>query len=253
MKELIQTQNDNSGEIIVSGRELHEFLGVKTKYNDWFNRMKAYGFVENSDFVLVTQKRETNNPRNPYTEIQDHHIKLDMAKEISMLQRTERGKQARQYFIQLEKQWNSPEMIMKRALEIANDRVEKLRTSNLMLEQRVSEYEPKATYYDTVLQNKSLLSISKIAKDYGFSGTKLNKLLHELGVQYKQGNMWLLYQKYADRGYTQSKTHVIDAETSKLHTQWTQKGRLFIYDLLKNELGILPIIEREEEKQGDRS
>ncbi len=121
---------------------------------------------------------------------------------------------------------------------------EQVRTKNLMLEQRVSEYEPKATYYDMVLQNKSLLTISKIAKDYGMSAVKFNKLLYELGVQYKQGGVWLLYQRHADKGYTQSKTHIIDADNSKLHTQWTQKGRLFIYDLLKSRKGILPIIER---------
>nr|WP_259407203.1 phage antirepressor KilAC domain-containing protein [Bacillus safensis] len=110
----------------------------------------------------------------------------------------------------------------------------------------INELQPKASYYDLVLQNKSLLSISKIAKDYGMSGTKMNKLLHELGIQFKQGNSWLLYQKYADKGYTQSKTHAIDSEKSRLHTYWTQKGRLFIYETLKSKRSILPIIEREE-------
>jgi phage antirepressor YoqD-like protein len=105
---------------------------------------------------------------------------------------------------------------------------------------------PKASYYDLILQNKSLVPISKIAKDYGMSGRAFNKLLHELGVQYKMGNCWLLYQEYADQGYTQSKTHAIDAERSVMHTYWTQKGRLFIYDLLKNKKGILPVIEREQ-------
>lgn len=112
--------------------------------------------------------------------------------------------------------------------------------------QIIQELQPKATYYDLVLQNKSLVPISVIAKDYGMSATKLNKILHELKVQYKQGNTWLLYQKYASKGYTQSKTHTIDADYSKMHTYWTQKGRLFIYDLLKNKKNILPLIEQEE-------
>lgn len=112
--------------------------------------------------------------------------------------------------------------------------------------QIIQELQPKATYYDLVLQNKSLVPISVIAKDYGMSATKLNKVLHELKVQYKQGNTWLLYQKYASKGYTQSKTHTIDADYSKMHTYWTQKGRLFIYDLLKNQKNILPLIEQEE-------
>lgn len=112
--------------------------------------------------------------------------------------------------------------------------------------QIIQELQPKATYYDLILQSESLVAISVIAKDYGMSAKKLNSLLHELKVQYKQGNTWLLYQKYASKGYTQSKTHPIDAERSKMHTYWTQKGRLFIYDLLKNKKGILPLIEQEE-------
>ena len=111
--------------------------------------------------------------------------------------------------------------------------------------QIIHELQPKATYYDLCLQNKTLLSVTKIAKDYGMSGNALNSLLHELGVQYKQGDVWLLYQKYADKGYTQSKTHVIDSERSAFHTYWTQSGRLFIYETLKQKKGILPIIERE--------
>lgn len=111
--------------------------------------------------------------------------------------------------------------------------------------QIIQELQPKATYYDLILQSESLVAISVIAKDYGMSAKKLNKLLHELKVQFKQGKTWLLYQKYADKGYTQSKTHTIDAERSQMHTYWTQKGRLFIYDLLKNKKGILPKIEQE--------
>ncbi|WP_429984041.1 phage antirepressor KilAC domain-containing protein [Lysinibacillus pakistanensis] len=122
---------------------------------------------------------------------------------------------------------------------------EKLQTENLVLVQQNSELQPKASYYDMVLQNKSLLSVSKIAKDYGMSAIKLNRLLYELGVQYKQGDIWLLYAKYQDKGYTQTTTHVIDADKSRVSTKWTQKGRLFIYDLLKHK-GILPVIEREE-------
>lgn len=125
------------------------------------------------------------------------------------------------------------------------EKTERLELANAQKEQIINELQPKATYYDLVLQNKSLLSISKIAKDFGLSAVALNKILHGLGIQYKQGDCWLLYQKYADKGYTQSKTHAIDAELSKLHTYWTQKGRLFIYETLKNHKGILPIIERE--------
>ncbi|WEZ72404.1 phage antirepressor KilAC domain-containing protein [Bacillus altitudinis] len=245
MNKLIPTQQTREGNLLVSGRDLHEFLEVGTRYDIWFNRMKEYGFVENIDFLLVVQKRSTNNPKNPFTDITDHHIKISMAKEIAMLQRNKKGKEARSYFLELERKWNSPEMVMKRAMDYLNDQVDKLQTSNLLLEQQVNELKPKATYYDMVLQNKSLLSVSKIAKDYGMSAMKLNKLLHELGVQYKQGDIWLLYAKHQDKGYTQTHTHVIDADKSKVQTKWTQKGRLFIYELLKQQ-GFLPLIEREE-------
>ena len=122
---------------------------------------------------------------------------------------------------------------------------EKLQTSNLLLNQQVNELQPKATYYDLVLQNKSLLAISTIAKDYGMGAVTMNKLLNELGVQYKQGGIWLLYSKYQDKGYTQTSTHVIDSERSNVTTKWTQKGRLFLYDLLKKN-DYLPLIEKGE-------
>ena len=111
--------------------------------------------------------------------------------------------------------------------------------------QIVNELQPKASYYDLILQSKSLMSVSKIAKDFGKSAVWLNRKLEEKNVQYNQGGVWLLYQKYADKGYTQSTTHAIDDEHSRLLTKWTQKGRLFIYELLKSD-GILPLIEQTE-------
>lgn len=126
---------------------------------------------------------------------------------------------------------------------------EKLKVENVNQKQLINEYEPKVSYYDMVLQSPNLLTITQIAKDYGLSGTALNKKLNELGVQYKQSVTWLLYQKYSKLGYTKSTTFV-DENTgfSKLNTKWTQKGRLFIYDMLKS-IGILPLIEREDEME----
>lgn len=131
-------------------------------------------------------------------------------------------------------------------LKAERDKRKELELQNAQKEQIICELQPKATYYDLILQSKSVLSISKIAKDYGMTAAEMNKRLHNLGVQYKEGGVWLLYKKYAPCGYTQSKTHVIDDAKSVFHTYWTQKGRLFIYDLLKNECGILPLIERED-------
>jgi prophage antirepressor-like protein len=115
--------------------------------------------------------------------------------------------------------------------------------------QQIAELQPKASYYDVVLNCKDLLSVSEIAKDYGKSAKWLNAKLHELKVQFKQGDIWLLYQKYAEKGYTSTKTQSYNgsdgAVHSKVHTYWTQKGRLFLYSLLK-ENGFLPVIEQEE-------
>ncbi len=244
-QQLIQLYGSESGDITVSGRELHEFLEIKTEYAKWISRMIEYGFTENQDFRVIVKNDENPKGGRPST---DHEIKLDMAKEIAMIQRNEKGKQARRYFIQVEKAWNSPDMVIKRALELANKKVEMLELENAQKTQIIGELQPKASYYDLILQNNSLVAISVIGKDYGMSGTALNKKLHELGVQYLQGKTWLLYAKYQDKGYTFSKTQNYPrpdgTQGSKMHTYWTQKGRLFIYDLLKQE-GILPIIERE--------
>jgi prophage antirepressor-like protein len=122
-----------------------------------------------------------------------------------------------------------------------------LETENKIQAQQIAELQPKATYYDLILQSKDLLSVTQISKDYGMSATKMNKLLHELGVQFNQSGVWFLYAKYQTGGYTQTKTHNYakpnGTQGTAVHMYWTQKGRLFLYDLLKN-VGILPLIER---------
>ena len=114
--------------------------------------------------------------------------------------------------------------------------------------QQIAEMQPKATYYDVVLKCKDAVNISVIAKDYGWSAQKMNEYLHQKGVQYKQSDIWLLYQKHAGCGYTKTNTHIYKdgcgSEHTKVHTKWTQKGRLFIYSLLKAD-GIFPQIEME--------
>ena len=116
--------------------------------------------------------------------------------------------------------------------------------------QQIAEMQPKVTYYDIVLQCKDLLPITTIAKDYGWSGKKMNKWLREQGIQFKQGDIWLLYQKYAKQGWTNTKTHLFQDENGDEHTSvktyWTQKGRLAIYELMKAE-GNLPLIEQHEQ------
>lgn len=123
------------------------------------------------------------------------------------------------------------------------ERASRLEEANHQKDQIILELQPKASYYDLILQSKTPVAVSQIAKDYGMSAKSMNALLHDLGIQFRQGRTWLLYQKYADQGYTQSKTFVVDADKSVMHTYWTQKGRIFLYEVLKRE-GVLPLIER---------
>lgn len=251
---LVKINSENADRPTVLGRELHKALEVKTPYTMWFSRMCDYGFSKNTDYILVSQICETNNPKNPTTEIANHQLTLDMAKEICMLQRSEKGKMFRQYFIDIEKQWNSPEAVMARALQMANKQLDTLTAENVKLSrtlaiqnQQISELKAKADYYDIILQNKGLVTITQIAKDYGMSGNKMNEKLHELGVQCKQSSQWLLYAKYQSKGYTHSETVEIVRSNGmpdvKMNTKWTQKGRLFLYTLLKKN-GVIPCIEQ---------
>lgn len=249
MNEIMIAVNFDNEKPTVSGRELHAALMIDTRYNDWFKRMCEYDFIEGRDFYSILSK--TSDKGRPSI---DHQITIDMAKELCMIQRTELGKRFRQYFLHLERQWNSPDAVMARALQIADRKIgtitgqnqELLETATVQAKQ-IEEMKPKVNYHDYVLSAEGLMPISTIAKDYGKSAVWLNRWLHEHGVQYKQGNVWLLYQKYADMGYVKSKTYTVSDENgnpnAKLHTCWTQKGRLMIYELLK-EHGILPLIEQ---------
>ena len=252
MNELIKITTNEVGEPTVLGRELHEFLGVKTLYKDWFPRMVEYGFTEGKDFnPLKNEQVRFEGNREVARELTDHLLTIDMAKEICMIQRTEVGKQARQYFIQVEKDYNSPEKIMARALRIAEKELSTLRLETKVQAQQIAELQPKATYYDLILQCPSLLSVTEIAKDYGLSAKGLNKILHDNGIQYSQSGVWFLYAKYQDKGYTSTKTQNYNrpdgTQGSRVHTYWTQKGRIFLYGVLKD-LGCLPLVERFQEE-----
>lgn len=131
------------------------------------------------------------------------------------------------------------------ALKAEREKRQELELMAAVQRQQIAEMKPKVSYYDRILQNKDTVPVTQIAKDYGMSGRKFNALLHDLGIQYKFRKTWLLYQEYAEQGYTQSRTYALDCEKNVMHTYWTQKGRLFLYDRLKQE-GILPQIEMED-------
>ena len=144
----------------------------------------------------------------------------------------------------------NPDMLISalQALKEEKAKAKRLTETLAVQEQQIAELQPKASYYDVVLNCKDLVSVTEIAKDYGRSAKWLNEKLHELGIQFKQGGKtWLLYQKYAQKGYTSTKTQTYNGNDgeihTKVHTYWTQKGRLFIYDKLKAE-NILPVMEK---------
>lgn len=147
---------------------------------------------------------------------------------------------------------NNPDALIEALQAYKAERVQRLalEAENAIQKQQLIEMQPKASYYDVVLNSPDLVSITEISKDYGWSAQRMNDYLHTKGVQFKQGGrIWILYQKHAEKGYTSTKTHTYPATDgtihTKVHTYWTQKGRLFIYDLLKAD-GILPIIEQED-------
>ena len=143
----------------------------------------------------------------------------------------------------------NPDMLISALTELKKERARSKELTNTIAvkDQQIAEMQPKASYYDLVLNCKDLVSISVIAKDYGWSARRMNNYLHEKKVQYKKGKIWLLYQKYAEKGYTSTKTQTYAGNDggmhTSVHTYWTQAGRLFIYDLLKAD-GVLPTIER---------
>ena len=246
MNELIKIEINENGEQLVSARELHKFLEVKTKFKDWFPRMCEYGFIENKDYIAMAQKRVTAQGNE--TTYMNYLMKISMAKELSMIQRNAKGKEAREYFIKCEEAWNSDEIIMARAIKIQNRKIieyrkqiEDLEYSNQIKDQQIAEFKPIKDYVDTILSSPNALAISQIAADYGMTGAELNKTLHEKGVIKKIGGQWLLCKKYLGKGYTQSKTYsyktVLGFDRTVIATYWTQKGRLKIHEILTS-LGI---------------
>lgn len=161
MNDLI-TINYDTEQPTVSGRELHTALGIKDRYTDWFKRMVEYGFTEGEDYIGFSEKSDKPTGGRPST---DHALTIPMAKELCMLQRNEKGKQFRQYFIKVEEAWNSPEMIMKRALDIANSNVRKLQVqvSTLAVDNEIMR--PKAEYFDELVDRNNLTGFRETAKE----------------------------------------------------------------------------------------
>lgn len=225
MNELINIKTSETGEPTVLGRELHEFLGVKTLYKDWFPRMVEYGFTEGKDFSSFLGESTGGRPGI------EHLLTIDMAKELAMIQRTERGKQARQYFIQVEKDYNSPEKIMARALRIAEKEL-----STLKLD--VERMKPKEIFADSVASSHTSILIGELAKILKANGhetgqKRLFETLRQDGflIKRKGSDFNMPTQKSMELGLMEIKETTINNADGSIRlnktTKVTGKGQIY--------------------------
>lgn len=223
MNELLKV-NYEADRITLSARELHEFLEIKTHFKDWFPRMCEYGFEQEKDFRSILSKSTGGRPSS------DYEITLDMAKEISMIQRNEKGKQARQYFIEVEKQWNSPERIIARGLIESQKMIENLN-------QQIVEMRPKALFADAVSTSKESILIGQLAKlikqnGYEIGQNRLFQWLRENGYLIKGGSRYNQpTQKAMDLGLFEVKERTVTNPDGSIRitltTKVTGKGQIY--------------------------
>lgn len=244
MNELIRIDfKDDSA--VVSARDLHRSLEVKTRFSQWVEQNFKM-FKENEDFSSVV----TTTQQNQYggtKKLQDYAVTIRMAEHLAMMSKTSKGHEVREYFIQVEKDFNSPEKIMARALLMADKKIKLLESQNENLLIELEEANKNADYLDLILQTKDSLTITQIAQDYGISARKMNQLLKQERIQRIVNGQWVLYAKYLGKGYISSRTFDYMGKDGKIHsnitTVWTQLGRRFLYDRLKA-IGVLPTIEQ---------
>lgn len=207
--ELIKIDYTTSDRPTVLARDLHDALEVQTAYKDWFPRMCEYGFEEGKDFNLLKNERvQMEGNRMVTREVNDHQITIAMAKELCMLQRSEKGKQFRKYFIQVEEAWNTPEQVMARALQMANRMVDKLKKDNAYLLEKAEADAPKVLFADAVAASHTSILIGDLAK-----------LIRQNGVEVGQNR---LFQWLRDNGYLCS-----TGERYNLPTQKSMELKLF--------------------------
>ncbi len=219
MNELIKVNYDNDRPT-VSARELHEFLEVKTPYDKWFPRMCEYGFTEQIDFSTFLSESTGGRPA------QDAQLTIEMAKELCMLQRNDKGKQARQYFINLEKAWNTPEAVMARALRLAEEKLNSVMAVNSQLSVKVQSMQPKADYFDELVNRNLLTNFRETAKQIGIKQNKFIGFLLENKYLYRDKRGKLM--PYADKnnGLFEIKESFNDkTEWAGTQTLVTPKGR----------------------------
>lgn len=247
MEGLINVTLNENNEPIISARQLHKTLEVKTRFSQWVEQNFKM-FKENEDFSSVV----TTTQQNQYggtKKLQDYAVTIRMAEHLAMMSKTSKGHEVREYFIQVEKDFNSPEKIMARALLMADKKIKLLENENETLLIELEEANKNADYLDLILQTKDSLTITQIAQDYGMSARKMNQLLKQERIQRIVNGQWVLYAKYLGKGYVSSRTFDYVGKDGKTHsnisTVWTQLGRRFLYEKLKA-IDVLPIIEQED-------
>lgn len=228
--ELLRIDYTNVDRPTVLGRDLHEALEVQTAYKDWFPRMCEYGFEEGKDFSSILSKSTGGRPQ------QNHQLTISMAKELCMLQRTQKGKECREYFIKVEEAWNKPEIVLSRALIMANNSLQELRSNNAQLLAENAVMKPKAEFADRVANTDGLLSMSNFAKVIQDEHINMgrNKLFEWLRSQgYLRGNNEP-YQQYVNQGLFRVRETVHNGGL-RTQTYVTGKGQLYLVEKLKAE------------------
>ena len=245
MKDLIPIKVENDQQLL-SARDLHKGLGLKRQFTDWV-KQNFKDFEENTDFVFTPQS--VNMPNGGTKQIKDYFLTIDMAKQLCLMSRTEKGKQYRKYLIDVERKWNDPQEVVKRGYAILQNENTQLKLENKNLTVQLEESNKKASYLDIILGTPDALAITQIAADYGYGAVNFNKLLKQVGIQHKVNGQWILYKVYMGKGYVVSQAFTFKdhygKDRSKTTTYWTQKGRKLIYDVLKDN-DILPLIERDD-------
>lgn len=256
---------ENNGKKAVSARELHSFLESKRQFGNWIqNRIEKYGLIENTDYEILHFDYEGNcliNRLNKNVKSDNQHIakieyalSIDAAKELSMVEGNEKGKIARQYFISCEKKlkeqpkldFSNPDTVLmivqnwkeeqQRRIEVEQEKERLQLTTNIQSEE-LKKQAPKVQYFDNVMSSTGRITINTIANDLGMSAIKLNRILVEKKVQYKQNDTYVLYNQFRSSGLVQHVPYhyINDNGESKTaqHMYWTEKGRKFILDILK--------------------
>jgi phage anti-repressor, putative len=240
MYELIKVQTNENDEQVVSARDLHEFLEVGTRYNDWINkRVKEYGFIENIDFVAITQKKVT--AQGNASEYIDHLLKINMAKELAMIENNEKGKVIRKYFIKCEEAWNSPEMILSRANQLSAKMIENYTQKISTLEFTIQQQAPKVLFADAVATSDTSILIGDLAKLIKQNGVdtgqkRLFGYLREREYLMKQGSSTNMpTQKAMNLGLFEVKERTINNPDGSVRitrtTKVTGKGQQYFINL----------------------